>query len=196
MDPKSINSLAFTFSKCLFKSKNKNGEKSAGKSKCHRPGPLMRNPYLNFLREFRKHNCGLTAVDIIKRGAQAWKAMPKEKRLRYIEEAFYAPKRRACAAQQSWSLSSCAPKKQHRRSVSSCSSRSRVSKKKSITSSKRIKTGKGCTRKVKSRKRSKKAKKLRCGQRKRFRRNKLKFSKSKCKRAKISKRKKKPNKCI
>ncbi|XP_017482450.1 PREDICTED: protamine-like [Rhagoletis zephyria] len=63
--------------------------------KCQRPrGPLHRNPYLNFLREFRQRNCGLSAVEIIRRGAKEWNNMAKESKLRYIEEAFYAPKKR------------------------------------------------------------------------------------------------------
>ncbi|XP_017477757.1 PREDICTED: uncharacterized protein LOC108367613 [Rhagoletis zephyria] len=63
--------------------------------KCQRPsGPLHRNPYLNFLREFRQRNCGLSAVEIIRRGAKEWNNMAKESKLRYIEEAFYAAKKR------------------------------------------------------------------------------------------------------
>ncbi|XP_011181364.1 protamine-like protein 99C isoform X1 [Zeugodacus cucurbitae] len=63
--------------------------------KCQRPsGTLHRNPYLNFLREFRLRNTGLSAVEIIRRGAREWKSMPKEEKLQYIEEAFYAPKKR------------------------------------------------------------------------------------------------------
>ncbi|XP_039966789.1 uncharacterized protein LOC120778836 isoform X1 [Bactrocera tryoni] len=63
--------------------------------KCHRPsGTLHRNPYLNFLREFRLRNTGLSAVEIIRRGAREWRNMPKEDKLQFIEEAFYAPKKR------------------------------------------------------------------------------------------------------
>ena len=61
---------------CLFKSKG---------AKCHRPGPVGRNPYLNFLSEFRKKNCGLNAVETVKRGAAEWKCLPKEKKKQYIE---------------------------------------------------------------------------------------------------------------
>uniref|UniRef100_A0A034WRG3 Uncharacterized protein n=1 Tax=Bactrocera dorsalis TaxID=27457 RepID=A0A034WRG3_BACDO len=200
MDPKSIESLAFTFSKSLCKLKNKRTEKSKGKGKCHRPGPLMRNPYLNFLREFRKQNCGLTAVEIIKRGAQAWRAVPKEKRLRYIEEAFYAPKRKGCrGAQQSPTLSSCAPKTKKRKSIRSCSSKGSFYKKKPKSSLKRKTTTNACAGKTKrkSKKRPKKAKKAKCGQHKRrLQKRKLKLSKSNCKGAKKQRRiKKKPSKC-
>ncbi|XP_004520212.1 protamine [Ceratitis capitata] len=63
--------------------------------KCQRPsGILLRNPYLNFLREFRVRNTGLSAVEIIRRGAKEWNNMPKEDKLHYIEEAFHAPKKR------------------------------------------------------------------------------------------------------
>uniref|UniRef100_A0A0K8U403 HMG box domain-containing protein n=1 Tax=Bactrocera latifrons TaxID=174628 RepID=A0A0K8U403_BACLA len=55
--------------------------------KCHRPcGTLHRNPYLNFLREFRLRNSGLSAVEIIRRGAREWRSMPKEDKLQFIEE--------------------------------------------------------------------------------------------------------------
>nr|XP_014092192.1 protamine isoform X2 [Bactrocera oleae] len=55
--------------------------------KCQRPsGTLHRNPYLNFLREFRLRNTDLSAVEIICRGAREWKSMPKEEKLQYIEE--------------------------------------------------------------------------------------------------------------
>ncbi|XP_054734002.1 uncharacterized protein LOC129241599 [Anastrepha obliqua] len=65
--------------------------------KCQRPSPngvLHRNPYLNFLREFRLRNGHLPAVEIIRRGAKEWKNMPKEDKAQFIEEAFYAPKKK------------------------------------------------------------------------------------------------------
>ncbi|KNC33107.1 hypothetical protein FF38_04700 [Lucilia cuprina] len=68
------------------------GRRSSGR--CLKPGPVGRNPYLNFLRKFRKENCGLSPIETIQEGAKEWKRLKKEDRLKFIEEAFYAPKRR------------------------------------------------------------------------------------------------------
>ncbi|XP_037823495.1 uncharacterized protein LOC119611850 [Lucilia sericata] len=68
------------------------GRRSGGR--CLKPGPVGRNPYLNFLRKFRKENCGLSPIETIQEGAKEWKRLKKEDRLKFIEEAFYAPKRR------------------------------------------------------------------------------------------------------
>lgn len=54
--------------------------------RCLLPGPMQRNPYLNFLREYRKKCCGLSAVETVRQGAKAWKELPKEERQRYIVE--------------------------------------------------------------------------------------------------------------
>ncbi|TMW43007.1 hypothetical protein DOY81_011913, partial [Sarcophaga bullata] len=68
--------------------------RSGCRVRCMKPGPIVRNPYLNFLRKFRKENCGLTPVETIRRGARAWKSLTVSEKLSYIKEAFYAPKRR------------------------------------------------------------------------------------------------------
>ena len=47
--------------------------------------PAGRNPYLNFLREFRRTHAGLSAVETVKRGAVEWKNLDKNKKLQYIE---------------------------------------------------------------------------------------------------------------
>ncbi|XP_065362518.1 protamine-like [Calliphora vicina] len=67
---------------------------SSAPARCMRPGPVQRNPFLNFLREYRKTCCGLTAIETVRQGAKAWKALSKEEKQRFIVEAFYAPKRR------------------------------------------------------------------------------------------------------
>lgn len=54
--------------------------------KCMSPGPVQRNPFLNFLREYRKNNCGLTAIETVRQGAIAWKTLSKEEKFRYIVE--------------------------------------------------------------------------------------------------------------
>lgn len=60
--------------------------RSARPNKCMRPGPIGRNPYLNFLREFRKKCCGLTPTETIKQGARAWKKLPAAQKRLYIEK--------------------------------------------------------------------------------------------------------------
>lgn len=54
--------------------------------RCLNAGRISRNPYLNFLREFRKNSCGMTAIETVKMGAKAWKSLPKEKKLQYTEQ--------------------------------------------------------------------------------------------------------------
>lgn len=60
--------------------------------KCHKPGILTRNPFLNFLRLFRKTHSGLTVVQVAVRGAHEWNRMPEEKKLPFVREACKAPK--------------------------------------------------------------------------------------------------------
>ena len=62
--------------------------------RCMHPGPIVRNPYLNFLRKFRRENCGLTPVETIRRGAKAWKSLSIKERLDYIKEVSYEPKKK------------------------------------------------------------------------------------------------------
>ncbi|EAT45562.1 AAEL003164-PA [Aedes aegypti] len=59
-----------------------------------RPGKMSRNPYINFLRDFRKKHCGLHPVQVIRMGAQAWNCLRDQERLPYIRMAFYKPIRR------------------------------------------------------------------------------------------------------
>ncbi|XP_017058879.1 histone-like protein 18C [Drosophila ficusphila] len=51
--------------------------------KCSRPGPVTNNGYLNFLRSYRKHHCGLKPRELVQQGAQAWRALSEEKKNRY-----------------------------------------------------------------------------------------------------------------
>lgn len=62
------------------------------RGRCMKPGPIVRNPYLNFLRKFRKENCGLTPVETIRRGAKAWKSLTISQKLGYIKEVSYETK--------------------------------------------------------------------------------------------------------
>lgn len=80
---KKLSSRSTTKTNCV--SKTAFHKTKAGK--CQRvSGTLHRNPYLNFLREFRQRNCGLSAVEIIRRGAKEWQNMCKESKLQYIKE--------------------------------------------------------------------------------------------------------------
>ncbi|XP_037936088.1 histone-like protein 18C [Teleopsis dalmanni] len=85
--------------KCPKKKKNpckkkkprcpKKKKKSCGakKPKCTQPGPLTNNAYLNYLRYFRRNNCGLEPKEIIKKAAKCWCKLPPEKRLRFEKQA-------------------------------------------------------------------------------------------------------------
>ncbi|KFB39787.1 hypothetical protein ZHAS_00007153 [Anopheles sinensis] len=64
------------------------------------PGRKSRNPYINYLREFRRQNCHLSAVEVVRQGAERWRKMTDEQKLPYIRTAFYTPMRpmRRCPA--------------------------------------------------------------------------------------------------
>ncbi|XP_039429241.1 protamine-like [Culex pipiens pallens] len=70
----------------------RDSKRSGGRS-CN-PGRRSRNPYINFLRDFRRSHCGLRPVEVIRQGAQAWGRLTEEQRLPYIRESFYHPLRR------------------------------------------------------------------------------------------------------
>ncbi|XP_037936106.1 histone-like protein 18C [Teleopsis dalmanni] len=70
--------------RCPKKKKKTCGAK---KPKCTNPGPLTNNAYLNYLRYFRRNNCGLDPKDIIKQAAKCWCKLPPEKRLRFEKQA-------------------------------------------------------------------------------------------------------------
>ncbi|XP_017060576.1 protamine-like protein 99C [Drosophila ficusphila] len=71
----------------------KSEEDECEQPKCSKPGPVTNNGYLNFLRSFRKKNCGLKPQEIFKAAAKAWCAMSEEKKDRY--------RRMACKVTQS-----------------------------------------------------------------------------------------------
>ncbi|XP_055845060.1 protamine-like [Episyrphus balteatus] len=64
----------------------------AAAQKCMRPGKVTRNGYFNFLREFRKTNCGLSAVETVRQGAKKWRSMSQKDKSKFIEMAKSAPK--------------------------------------------------------------------------------------------------------
>lgn len=58
-------------------------------------GKVFRNPFLNFLKDFRKsHRNKLDAVEITKRAAQLWRIMNEREKSPYINMSKQAPKRR------------------------------------------------------------------------------------------------------
>lgn len=60
-------------------------------------GKVYRNPFLNFLRDFRKsHKNKLDVVEITKRAAQLWRIMNERERSPYINMSRQAPKKRRC----------------------------------------------------------------------------------------------------
>lgn len=61
-------------------------------------GKVYRNPFLNFLQDFRKsHRAKLDVVEITRRAAQLWRIMNERERSPYINMSRNAPKRRQCA---------------------------------------------------------------------------------------------------
>lgn len=58
-------------------------------------GKVYRNPFLNFLKDFRKsHKNKLDAVEVTKRAAQLWRIMNEREKSPYINMAKQAPKRK------------------------------------------------------------------------------------------------------
>lgn len=61
-------------------------------------GKVYRNPFLNFLQDFRKsHRAKLDVVEITRRAAQLWRIMNERERSPYINMSRNAPKRRQFA---------------------------------------------------------------------------------------------------
>ena len=51
------------------------------------PGKMTKNPFLNFVREFRKERCGRRQADIIKEAAEHWNKLPKPVKAEWVEAA-------------------------------------------------------------------------------------------------------------
>ncbi|XP_011189239.1 protamine [Zeugodacus cucurbitae] len=85
-------------------------------SRCMRPGPITSNGYLNFLREFRKKCCGMSAVETVRQGAKAWNRLSCKQKAKYRQMACKRPrrkKRRSCRPKRR--RRSCRPKRRKRR---------------------------------------------------------------------------------
>ncbi|CAH1116116.1 unnamed protein product [Phaedon cochleariae] len=61
--------------------------RSTKKKRCARPGRVTNNPFLNFLREFRKKHCGWSITKVAVEGAKAWCAMDPKSKEKYYREA-------------------------------------------------------------------------------------------------------------
>lgn len=57
-------------------------------------GRITRNPFLNFLRDFRRSNGGLKLTELTRRGAEIWRKMNDRQKSPYCHLARQAPKRR------------------------------------------------------------------------------------------------------
>lgn len=60
----------------------------------------FRNPFFNFLADFRRENSNLKATQIASRGAERWRNMSKDEKTPYWEMAKKAPKTRRRARKQ------------------------------------------------------------------------------------------------
>ncbi|KAH8295071.1 hypothetical protein KR018_006675, partial [Drosophila ironensis] len=55
-------------------------KRACRRKKCSKPGPVTNNPYLNFVRAYRKKHCGLKPNDLIRKAARAWCRLSEEKK--------------------------------------------------------------------------------------------------------------------
>lgn len=75
------------------KGNTRGGSLSSDRSgKCHKQGPVTRNPFFNFLRDYRKKHCGKSVVEIAREGAKEWRSMSEQQKEQYIKSACLAPK--------------------------------------------------------------------------------------------------------
>ncbi|KAH8404378.1 hypothetical protein KR222_007361, partial [Zaprionus bogoriensis] len=57
--------------------------KRCKRPKCQAPGPITNNGYINFLREYRRRNCGMKPNDLVMKGARVWCRLPQCKKDEY-----------------------------------------------------------------------------------------------------------------
>lgn len=57
------------------------------------PDKITRNPFFNFLRDFRLCHKGLLAKEVAIQGAEEWNQMPEESRSKYNDQASNTPKK-------------------------------------------------------------------------------------------------------
>ena len=66
-------------------------KEKAPKMRSCRPGVYTRNPFFNFLREFRKMHCGLKVTEIAKQGAIEWRKLSAERKISYYKRSRNVP---------------------------------------------------------------------------------------------------------
>lgn len=64
------------------------------KNICFNAGEYTRNPFFNFLREYRQKHCGLTIVEQSKRAGAEWRRMTSAEKCKYVVEIDGKPPRR------------------------------------------------------------------------------------------------------
>lgn len=57
-----------------------------------KPGRITRNPFLNFMRDFRRAHKGMKATDVVKHGAELWRKMSDRQKSPYCIQAKNARK--------------------------------------------------------------------------------------------------------
>ncbi|XP_037938748.1 uncharacterized protein LOC119671930 [Teleopsis dalmanni] len=65
----------------------KRKRKKAKKDKCMKPGPITNNPFLNYIRYFKKQNCGLSPRETVRRAASTWNRMTPEQKNKFQVQA-------------------------------------------------------------------------------------------------------------
>ncbi|BFF96959.1 protamine-like protein 99C [Drosophila madeirensis] len=60
--------------------------------KAQRVGPVTRNGYLNFLRDYKRQNVGLSPREMVRKGAKAWNALDCKEKDRYRRMRPAAPR--------------------------------------------------------------------------------------------------------
>ncbi|CAH1986853.1 unnamed protein product [Acanthoscelides obtectus] len=66
--------------------RSRSRRRSSRKS-CHRQGPITRNPFLNYLRRFRKKHCKWRVTRVAVEGAKCWCKMSRRDKQKYYAEA-------------------------------------------------------------------------------------------------------------
>nr|CAI5835926.1 unnamed protein product [Callosobruchus analis] len=69
------------------KSRRRSSKGCHKKKRCHKEGRKTSNPFLNFLRIFRKQHCGWSVKKVAIEGAKCWCKMTPEQKRKYYRQA-------------------------------------------------------------------------------------------------------------
>lgn len=58
--------------------------------KCHQPGPVLRNPFLNYMRYKRQHSCSFSITAAAKEAGREWRNMSEMDKYPFMLEALHA----------------------------------------------------------------------------------------------------------